>query len=379
MLKLPLAALLTSAAIVVPATFAATDFTFEAAIKQLAPTEMPLLDITRAGDRLLAAGERGVVIVSDDKGQSWRQVSVPVSTTLTALSFTGENQGWGAGHAGTIVYTADGGETWEVQFDGNEANRQFLANTKSVATQMQLELDQLSTEEIEQSVLDDMQYALEDAQYNIEDAETAVSTGPADPFLDILMLDANKGFAVGAYGMMYRTLDGGQSWTLAIGGIDNADRYHYYAIASDDSGNLYLSGEAGLLYFSRDGGENWQRVDDLYEGSLFGVVTQGDVVLTFGLRGNIFRSTDQGESWQRVDSGQSYSLYGGTALDSGEILLFGAAGQVLSSTDGGQSFSAYNHPARSTFSGGIASPAGGYLVTGMSGIETIKQVGTRND
>lgn len=379
MLKLPLAALFASVAIAVPVTASAADFAFESAIEQLAATEVTLLDITHAGDRLLAAGERGVVILSDDQGQSWRQVPVPVSTTITALSFTDENRGWGVGHAGTILHTADGGDSWTLQFDGHKVNQQHLARTKVVAAQMQDEIEQLRAEGAEQSTLDDMQYTLEDAEFNIEDAETAVGTGPADPFLDILMLDANRGFAVGAYGMIYRTGDGGQSWTLNIDGIDNIDRYHYYAIAADDSGNLYLSGEAGLLYFSRDGGDNWQRVEDLYEGSLFGVVTQGDVVLTFGLRGNIFRSTDQGQSWARVDSGQSYSLYGGTALDSGEILLFGAAGQILSSTDGGQSFSAYNHPARNTFSGGIASPTGGYLVTGMGGIETIEQVGTQHD
>lgn len=379
MLKLPLAALVTSAAIVLPATATATDFAFETAIKQRAADEVTLLDITRAGERLLAAGERGVVIVSDDRGQSWRQASVPVSTTITSLSFTDEKNGWGAGHAGAILHTSDGGESWTLQFDGHQANQQYLARTKTVAAQMQRELDQLSSEGAEQAVLDDLQYTLEDAEFNIEDAETAVETGPADPFLDILMLDKEQGVAVGAYGMLYRTGDGGQTWTLDIDGIDNVDRYHYYAIATDHDGNLYLSGEAGLLYFSYDGGDNWQRVQGLYEGSLFGVVTQGGAVITFGLRGNIFRSTDQGQSWEPIDSGQDYSLYGGTALDSGEILLFGAAGQVLSSKDGGESFSAYNHPARNTFSAGVASPDGGYLLTGMSGIETIEQLGAHND
>lgn len=379
MLKPTLAALVTSAAFILPLTADAADFAFEPAIEQRAADKVTLLDITRAGERLLAAGERGTVIVSDDEGQSWRQASVPVSTTITALSFTDDNNGWGTGHAGTILHSSDGGESWALQFDGNEANQQYLARTQAVAARMQQEFETLSAEGAQQTDLDELQFALEDAEFNIEDAQAAVETGPADPFLDILMLDAARGFAVGAYGMIYRTSDGGQTWALDIDGIDNIDRYHYYAIAADDSNNLYLSGEAGLLYYSRDGGDNWQRVEDLYEGSLFGLVTQGDAVLTFGLRGNIFRSTDSGQTWERIDSGQSYSLYGGTALESGEILLFGTAGQVLSSTDGGKSFSAYNHPTRNTLSAGVASPTGGYIVTGMSGVEKIEQLGTQHD
>ena len=38
------------------------------------------LAVTRAGNRLVAVGERGAVLLSDDAGRSWRQAkSVPVS------------------------------------------------------------------------------------------------------------------------------------------------------------------------------------------------------------------------------------------------------------------------------------------------------------
>ena len=38
--------------------------------------------ITRAGDRLVAVGERGTVLLSDDDGTHWRQAQVPVSSSL---------------------------------------------------------------------------------------------------------------------------------------------------------------------------------------------------------------------------------------------------------------------------------------------------------
>ena len=38
------------------------------------------LAVARAGQRLVAVGERGTVLLSDDHGQSWRQAKVPVQT-----------------------------------------------------------------------------------------------------------------------------------------------------------------------------------------------------------------------------------------------------------------------------------------------------------
>ena len=380
MLKLPSTALLLSAAFfsAIPASLGAVDFAFEKAIKQTDLTEQPLLDITRNGERLLAVGERGLIVISEDQGTSWRQIETPISATLTAVTFTDSDNGWAVGHAGTILHTADGGDSWTLQFDGRQANEQFLAHTRSEAERLRALVDNAPAD-MEAAALDELQYTLEDAEYAIEDAESAVATGPADPFLDILMLNAQNGFAVGAYGMLYRTDDGGKSWNLNIEGIENTDRYHYYAMAADTRGSLYLSGEAGLLYHSSDGGDHWTRVSDLYDGSLFGLAASGDAVSTFGLRGNVFRSTDQGKTWTRIDTGESYSLYGGTVLESGEIILFGGAGHVLRSTDSGLSFEVSQHAARETFSSGISGPADKYFAVGMSGLEVMGQEEKRHD
>ena len=49
-------------------------------------TESMLLDVTRAGDKLVAVGERGHVILSSD-GKTWTQAEVvPTRATLTAAT-----------------------------------------------------------------------------------------------------------------------------------------------------------------------------------------------------------------------------------------------------------------------------------------------------
>lgn len=345
------------------------DFAFQPAIQRPDPTSVPLMDITRVGARLVVAGAGGLIALSDDNGDSWQQAATPVSTTLTAVSFADDKHGWATGHGGVILHSRDGGETWELQFDGNQANRQFLAYSRRRVG----ELEQAVAAAEDSAIKDELGFALEDAQFAVEDAQTAIETGPVDPFLDILMLDTQRGFAVGAYGMLYITENGGEQWQLTIGGIDNPYRYHYYGIAIGANGTLYLAGEAGLLYHSVDGGKQWQRHEDVYDGSLFGAITTDGRALVFGLRGHMFASEDGGESWNTVTTDTESGLYGGIALDGQGILITGAGGQLLLSENGGRSFEARNHASRASFAGGLADGEGGLLVVGMDGLVRINR------
>lgn len=57
------------------------------ALQQAQQENLLLLSVEKAGDRLVASGEHGVVIFSDDQGQHWQQAEVPGSTLLTSLHF----------------------------------------------------------------------------------------------------------------------------------------------------------------------------------------------------------------------------------------------------------------------------------------------------
>ena len=72
-------------------------------------TESMLLDITRAGDTLVAVGERGHIVISTD-GESWQQVEVvPTRSTLTSVFSVG-NRLWAGGHDAVIITSGDGGD-----------------------------------------------------------------------------------------------------------------------------------------------------------------------------------------------------------------------------------------------------------------------------
>jgi len=338
------------------------------------PTAAQLLAVESNGERLVAAGERGLIIYSDDNGESWQQARVPVSATLTALSFADSEHGWAVGHGGVILHSGDGGESWQQQFDGDAANRQKLDYATGRMMALEAAVEAASDDEKA-----DLEYELEEAQFAVEDAELAIETGPADPFLDVWFANKQEGWAVGAYGMIYRTDNGGLQWRIAAAGIENLEGYHYYSMSASPDGQLYLSGEAGLLYRSDDGGDNWQRLPLDYEGSLFGVLAlDADMVICFGLRGNIFRSTDSGESWSpnNPDNDPALSFYGGDLLSNGGVVLVGAGGVMASSSDVGASFQADVHTSRSTFSA-VAAAGDDLMLAGMAGLVRISAAGRR--
>ena len=104
-----------------PAAFALADIIeTPARPTDLAPENL-LTDATRVGDRIVAVGERGHIIYSDDEGKTWVQGEVPVSVTLTGIDFGSDSHGWAVGHSGVVLHTSDAGATWDLQIDGIRA------------------------------------------------------------------------------------------------------------------------------------------------------------------------------------------------------------------------------------------------------------------
>ena len=276
-----------------------------------------MLAVTRAGDRLVAVGERGIVLLSDDNGRSWRQVVAPVRVSLTTVTFVGEKKGWAAGHLGVILHTEDGGETWVKQLDGIQAAQLVLAAA-----------EQRAAAEQDPEKKEDLLFS----------ARRLVKDGPDKPFLDLCFLDAHTGFVVGAFNLIFRTTDGGASWTPWRDRVENPMELHFYGIRAVGR-VVYIAGEQGLLLRSTDDGAHFAPLASPYEGSYFGLVTDpaGDVVI-FGLRGNVYRSADEGQSWEHEKTGIAASLSAGTRLAGGGLVLVSQAGDLLVSSDGGRTF-----------------------------------------
>ncbi len=273
-----------------------------------------MLDITRAGPRLVAVGERGFVLVSDDESQTWRQILTPVSVTLTRVVFANEHKGWAVGHAGVILHTEDGGLTWQKQLDGEQAAK--------------IEFE--AAQQAHQANPD------EDTEQRVIDAEYLVADGPDKPFLALHFFDEHEGLAVGAYGLAFATSDGGASWRPIRHRIDNPMGLHLYDI-EELNGAVFIAGEQGILLRSDRGG-HFTALESPASGSLFGVLAGSGNLVAYGLRGKAYLSEDKGQHWRPVTNNRSANLTSGIRLNDGTLLLVDESGGILSSQDGGQTF-----------------------------------------
>ena len=291
-----------------------------------------LIAIAAAGPRLVAVGDRGVIVYSDDRGVSWMQAaSVPVQALLTGVCFFDARRGLAVGHDEVILATDDGGDDWKL-----------------------------------------VHYAPETQH----------------PLLDVWCGTGGAAIAVGAYSTLLASADGGASWSArrfapapaplpegaahparAASAIEETGGgYHLNRIVAATASRLYLAAEAGHLYRSDDAGVHWQELPSPYAGSFFDVLPLGgDALLAGALRGNLYRSDDAGGRWRRLDTGTDQMLDGAALLPEGEVAVVGLAGVVLVSRDGGLSFSLEQQSDRSGLAAAIAVGRDAIVAVGEGG------------
>jgi photosystem II stability/assembly factor-like uncharacterized protein len=297
-----------------------------------------MLGASTAGTRLVAAGDRGIIIVSNDDGANWQQANVPVSVTLTAIRFVNASLGWAVGHDGVVLNTVDGGLNWTRQLDGNGINPQMLAAAKAKADAVQAAADAAPAKSKEQAM-----EKLDNAMRLMDDTEAGTRFGPSRPLLDVWFKNESTGYVVGAYGQLLKTTDGGKSWNYIGSGIDNFESLHYNALTGTQDGRVVVVGEQGRVYLSRDEGANWKELPTGYRGHLYGALAMknqagADVLLAYGFKGNIFRLEGNGTQWQPIDSGSKESLVGSFVTPAGFIVLVDQVGRLIVSVDQGKTF-----------------------------------------
>jgi photosystem II stability/assembly factor-like uncharacterized protein len=274
------------------------------ALIQSHATEEAILAAARAGKRVVAVGDHGTVLLSDDGGRSFRQArAVPTRATLTSVSFIDANKGWAVGHWGTIIVTDDGGETWTLQRTDTSTDR---------------------------------------------------------PLFAVQALSPRHVVAVGLWSLVLRSEDGGDHWAdIALPAPPDGRRADRNLFGLFESANtLYAPAERGLVLRSSDQGKSWSYLSTGYAGSLWtGVALDNGVLLVAGLRGTIYRSADQGATWHAVDSGTKSSITALTETRSG-VFAVGLDGVVLRSTDGGSHFGTMPRDDRTALTAVIANTAG---------------------
>ncbi|MGH8455478.1 MAG: WD40/YVTN/BNR-like repeat-containing protein [Stenotrophobium sp.] len=287
---------------------------------QIHPDQLLVTGLAQSGNRIVAVGEDGHILIADHPDGPWREATVKPQrgSTFTKVAFVGSGVALAVGHDGWIVRSQDNGETWnEVNFDSSD--------------------------------------------------QAAPLFGIAGPF-------AGKLFVFGAFGQCLSSTDLGKTWQKVTDPAI-AD-HHLYALVRATNGALLMAGERGLLSLSQDNGATWKKLTSIYPGSFFGALAlPSGRLLVFGMRGHAFYSDDTGATWHASEIPDPVSMFGGAVTAQGEVILVGEGSSVQISKDGGAHFVLASQGELRNLAAVLPLPGGGLLTGGEGGI-ALQKLGT---
>ncbi len=202
-----------------------------------------------------AVGEGPDIVRSDDGGDTWTLQNGGRLARLYSVHFPSDTIGWAVGERerveshrnefnGIVLHTTDGGRSWEVQSLPTDENYSWLER--------------------------------------------------------IRCLDTQHCWAVGRYGRIFRTEDGGQTWERQYAGVS----YWLHAVDFVSSTHGFIGGNRGVLFKTTDGGNTWvpiphsgnnlpiYNLSALDEGRVAAALDQGYMMFTF----------NAGTYWRRIQA-----------------------------------------------------------------------------
>jgi len=240
-------------------------------------------------------GDTGDCIRTTDGGVTWERRHTGVPYALTGVHFFDANTGIAVGTRGTILKTTNGGLTWRTISSGTTYNLYDLcfpdANNGyavGITNDNQNGVVLKTTDAGETWTLNTI------SQVNLESVHFPV--------------DASTGYTCDFWGTVLKTIDGGQSWSNIYAAPDT----YFHAIFFKDNSTGFIVGNTydgsslvNLVLKTTDGGLTWQSevLPDpvlLYEIYFVNADTGyivGDAYYGSPSHSTIFRTTDGGGVW----------------------------------------------------------------------------------
>ncbi len=308
------------------------------------------LERDRSGDRLgsvcfvdathgWAVGGMGTILHTCDGGETWEEQDSGVHMLLEKVHFVDRLQGWAVGGwprdyelaiqggMGVILATVDGGQTWEIQLNsvgGWLSGLTFLDRKQGWA------VGEFGTV-----------WRTKDGGIHWEQMRNA----PTPAWLyDVHFIDGQRGWTVGRFETVMRTEDGGESWmhepmpTLRRPfGLS----LNFRAVRFANPRQGWIVGQHGTILHSADGGKSWRREELSMDERLVDLINFNDVSVTgdslvwavspFGL----MRREPSSGRWKLAPIGTSGWWRSVECSDENHGWITGDRGVVMRTVDGG--------------------------------------------
>jgi photosystem II stability/assembly factor-like uncharacterized protein len=299
------------------------------------------------------------------EGAEWQwQHPLPQGNTLWKVAFADERSGYAVGDAGTIMATADAGETWLLQYEGVTDNLRDVAAVDSMTAWC----------------AGDNGMILHTTDGGAHWQEQP--SGTVNGLNAIWFSDRMDGWAAGDARTIIRTTDEGRTWlpaTLPAG--QGSGSINAIAFTSPTDGwaagsASFMGGVSGILYRSLDAGVTWTLVQTLNAPAhAIEFAPGGTTGVIAGAGGLIVATSNGGTSWVQVTSGSSRGLNDVFAASSNEFWIVGDDSTLLHSLSAGTTWT--QEPLRETYASinGLAGAGPNVVAVGEYGFLSRKKPG----
>lgn len=277
-----------------------------------APGEPNLTAILEAHGHLIAVGEQGTILLSQDGGRSWdrhvidthplRSLARKDSTTMVV------------GGEGTILMSDDFGATW------HRGESPVVSDLSSVATSNNSFWIAGSGGVLMKSHSGNHWTSVKIPSLGADLTATAVSRD------DKIILTATS------RGLIFRSDDGGSTWKETTTNLTSS----IFCITFVNDTAIATT-ENGILLRSDNQGMTWDKVDTGMTNNLAGIAFSSSLHTWWisGDNGVFLASTDEGHHWSRVIFDGNRALRGIWTDAEGQVVVVGTGGIVLKRrTDG---------------------------------------------
>ena len=259
------------------------------------------------GDQVAVVSSVGAILLSADNGASWERFDLPGRPALIDVTACPSGEFFALDSTRQVWRRADGGREWTAATIDTTENTLSIHCAPNGRLWVSASFGTLFWSD---TGLDDWnEYSLyEDLQF------TAVR-----------FVDATHGFAVGEFGTVIATTDGGENWEQRTP-IPN----EFYPMGTDflDTTTGWVGGLDGVIWQTSDGGQSWQRQESVTSSPIYNIHANGHGVFAVG--GSAKLVEFNGAQWRFFEGAPKVLAYmrGLDTLANGSLLVAGGGGTL---------------------------------------------------
>ncbi len=244
-------------------------------------------DVQFIGKRGWAVGENGIVLITDNGGDTWI-IEKWGSLNFNDIHMLSQKKGFVITDNGYMLSTDDGGRIWTInQWGGysSSLNHISFSNGRGIVTGDNGVIITTSNEGLEWQLQVLNEAKRKNRHVNLNNVTFATPMAA---------------WIVGDQGVVLKSDDGGKTWTNK-----RFQENNYHAVHFMDKNTGIIAGDGGVIVRTSDGGNQWLR-KNIARGRVNHLTSYDNKLWIFGNNG-LLKSSGDGVTW-RGEEGQSFII-----------------------------------------------------------------------